>query len=77
MRQQLDSKCFYKMDHKNRGLALIFNHETFDAHKARTGTDVDRNRLKKTLTSLDFHVKCYENLTIEDIKNKLKEGNLN
>lgn len=62
------------MDHKKRGLALIFNHAKFDHHSPRIGTHVDRDRLEKTLQSLDFDVTCYEDLTIEQIKNVFETG---
>ncbi|KAF2898557.1 hypothetical protein ILUMI_07628 [Ignelater luminosus] len=31
----------YNMNHKNRGLALIFNHEKFEFHSTRKGTSID------------------------------------
>lgn len=62
------------MDHKRRGLALIFNHAKFDHHSPRIGTHVDRDRLEKTLESLEFDVTCYEDFTIEQIKNVFETG---
>lgn len=72
--KELDPKHFYKMDHKNRGIALIFNHKIFDAHKVRTGTDKDRDRLEQTLRTLNFDVKIHENKSIDEIKEILDEG---
>lgn len=62
------------MDHKNRGMALIFNHEIFDCNSARKGTNVDRDRLILTLESLGFDVKIFENETYLDIAGILKES---
>lgn len=72
---ELEPHLYYKMDHKNRGLALIFNHAKFDHHQPRIGTHIDRDRLQSTLQSLNFDVKCYEDFTIEQIKNVFESGN--
>lgn len=69
-----DPKQYYKMNHKNRGMALIFNHEVFDCNSPRKGTNVDRARLQRTLESLDFNVQIFENETYPDIKGILKES---
>lgn len=40
----------YKMDHKRRGVALIFNHERFFWHLTlpeRRGTNADRDNLTR------------------------------
>lgn len=70
----MGENCFYDMNHSKRGLALIFNHESFDSHVPRRGTHVDRDRLNKTLKSLDFDVRIFENLKIEEIKTALSNG---
>lgn len=67
---------YYNMSHKRRGMALIFNHETFEMDLPRKGTNSDRDRLKDTLASLDFDVNVYENRTISEIKNILLNGKL-
>jgi hypothetical protein len=39
----------YNMNHKRRGLAIIFNHKNFDPRlglKTRNGTDADRDNLR-------------------------------
>lgn len=72
--EPMDSHFFYKMDHKKRGMALVFNHEIFDCNSARRGTNIDRNRLSQTLESLDFDVKIFENETITEIKGVLEES---
>lgn len=67
---------YYKMNHKRRGIALIFNHETFNAFdlSTRKGTSVDRDRLQKTFTDLGFDVKVYDNRTLNEIKTILQNG---
>lgn len=44
----LDPNEEYKMNHKKRGMALIFNHENFYWHlrlNSRSGTNADRENL--------------------------------
>lgn len=72
--EPLDSNLYYKMDHKKRGIALIFNHEVFDCNSPRKGTNVDRDRLTKTLESLAFDVKIFENEAISVIKGVLNDS---
>lgn len=69
---------YYKMDHKNRGLALIFNHETFYSFDmpTRKGTSVDRDRLNQTFAGLGFDVKVYDNQTEAEIRTILENGKL-
>lgn len=72
--EPLNPNHYYKMDHKKRGMALIFNHEIFDCNSPRKGTNADRDNLHKTLEALDFDVKIFENEDISDIKGILKES---
>lgn len=67
----------YKMNHKNRGLALIFNHEEYDNNyiDTRKGTHVDRDRLQLTFQSLGFDVRVYEDLEMDDVLYTLSKGN--
>lgn len=67
---------YYKMDHKHRGIALIFNHETFYDFDmpTRRGTHVDRDRLENTFAGLGFDVRVYDNQTEAQIKSILQEG---
>lgn len=60
----------YNMNHLHRGVAVIFNNETFDMPnlKARTGTNVDCENLKSTLTKLKFDVRVYKDPTLTDIR---------
>ncbi|KAJ0180413.1 hypothetical protein K1T71_003817 [Dendrolimus kikuchii] len=62
---------YYNMNHKSRGMAIIFNHEHFDIHslKPRTGTNVDSDNLSKVLKGLGFRVTVLHNLKSEDIQN--------
>nr|XP_022917837.1 caspase-like [Onthophagus taurus] len=49
----------YKMDHKHRGKAIIFNHYKFDNNSmpVRSGTELDCDRLEKVLRNIyDFEV---------------------
>ena len=51
----------YRMNHGRRGLALIFNHFWFDAKlnlSNRSGTEVDKARLKSSLSRLGFDVQA-------------------
>uniref|UniRef100_A0A8D0CEA8 Caspase-6 n=1 Tax=Salvator merianae TaxID=96440 RepID=A0A8D0CEA8_SALMN len=65
-----DPTVEYKMNHKRRGLALIFNHERFYWHLTlpeRRGTYADRDNLKRSLTELGFEVKCFDDLKAEEV----------
>lgn len=65
---------FYNMKHKKRGLALIFNHETFDGDlSTRFGTTKDRDRLQTVLTNLGFKVEVFNDMTCKDIFNYIQE----
>ncbi len=60
----------YNMNHKRRGLAIIFNHKSFDKNLGlgiRNGTDVDRDNLSKTLKQLGFDVEAYNDLKFKDL----------
>lgn len=73
---KLPLQYYYKMDHKNRGLALIFNHESFLDFSLlhRKGTQVDRDRLIHTFTALDFDVRVFDNQREAEIRKILKRG---
>ncbi|XP_063602982.1 caspase-1-like [Penaeus indicus] len=65
----------YNMSHKQRGHCVIFNHRHFDQHTGlgeRNGTDRDRDQAKALFTNLGFQVTVYNNLTVEEVKVKLK-----
>lgn len=59
----------YNMNHKNRGYALIFNHEFFDVPslKARSGTSADCDNLVDTLQNLHFNVRVFKDLKYRDM----------
>ncbi|KAM4809736.1 caspase-6 isoform 2-T2 [Rhinophrynus dorsalis] len=61
----LDPAAEYKTNNKRRGLALIFNHETFDWRLTlpiRNGTNADNDNLYRRLSELGFEVRRYYNL---------------
>jgi caspase-like apoptosis-related cysteine protease len=64
------------MNHKRRGLAIIFNHEYFDDPSLgrRDGTNFDRDKLQETLQGLGFFVKVHNDLKYDEIMNTVKEG---
>lgn len=68
----------YNMSHKNRGLALIFNHETFhrEDKSKRTGTDKDRDRLTEVLKVFKFNVRNFEDSSFRAMVEELRKGNL-
>ncbi|KAL1518296.1 hypothetical protein ABEB36_001938 [Hypothenemus hampei] len=68
--QWKDDEC-YDMNHKNRGIALIFNHQYFDnpLFGERRGTERDGNALEGVFKALGFHVEIYDDYT----RNKIFE----
>lgn len=66
----------YKMDHKKRGIALIFNHETFECGnlKSRAGTNEDCQNFKECLSGLGFDVKVFKDLSYSQLDNQVKKG---
>uniref|UniRef100_H2ZXX5 Caspase-6 n=3 Tax=Latimeria chalumnae TaxID=7897 RepID=H2ZXX5_LATCH len=66
----------YKMNHKKRGVALIFNQERFFWYLAmpeRHGTNADKENLTRSLRKLDFEVQCFDNLKASEILEKVHE----
>lgn len=65
----------YNMDHKKRGTALVINIRNFEAntHNERMWSDSDIKRLKETLNYLEFDLKLNENLTKQQIEEKIRE----
>lgn len=64
----------YNMKHKNRGMAIIFNHENFkNPNLKRTGTNADRDMLKDVLVKLGFNVKVYNDLKLLELKNTVQQ----
>ncbi|XP_026331845.1 caspase-1-like isoform X1 [Hyposmocoma kahamanoa] len=66
---------YYNMNHKERGMAIIFNHEHFDIHnlKSLTGNNADSDRLAKILKSLGFRVTMLNNLNALDVIKYIQE----
>ncbi|XP_023164047.1 caspase [Drosophila hydei] len=64
----------YNMRHKNRGMAIIFNHEHFTVQslKARAGTNVDCENLSRVLKQLDFDVSVYKDCRYQEILSTIK-----
>ncbi|KAH8265100.1 hypothetical protein KR026_010348 [Drosophila bipectinata] len=64
----------YNMCHKDRGMALIFNHEHFDVPtlKSRAGTNVDCENLTRVLKQLDFAVTVYKDCRFNDIRKAIE-----
>lgn len=66
----------YNMNHKNRGYALIFNHESFAEYlclEKRAGTFTDCNELVGVLENLHFNVHVYNDLEYHEIINEIEE----
>lgn len=59
----------YKMNHQNRGIALIFNHENFriDGLKSRTGTHKDCEDLERHLKKLGFEVHVFQDINYNEL----------
>lgn len=68
----------YFMRNKKRGKALIFNHKFFDDPntKARYGTEADAVRLQITFRKLGFEVRIFDDRTLDQIRQILKECEL-
>ncbi|XP_076150884.1 caspase-6-like [Alosa pseudoharengus] len=73
----LDPAEEYKMDHKKRGLVLIFNQEHFFwrlGMPPRNGTNMDRYNLVKRFEVMNFEVRAFDNLKLEEVWNKIAEA---
>lgn len=77
MVSDIDS-VYYNMNHKRRGIAIIFNHEIFDipSLKSRAGTKVDCENLSNTLSKLGFEVKVFQDLSYKEVIQTVDEGNM-
>lgn len=66
---------YYNMNHKYRGLLIIFNHEVFNPdtkQPRRSGTDEDVVKIKETYESLGFEVHPHKDCTLAQIQNHIK-----
>lgn len=63
------------MNHKKRGVAIIFNHFEFDIPHtpARRGTQVDCDAMETSLKDLDFEVIIFNELKANEIEMRLNE----
>lgn len=64
------------MSHSNRGISLIFNHETYDNHlnlNDRIGTNADARELEATLQRLRFTIRRMDNFTVDQIFDAIDE----
>lgn len=66
----------YKMNHRNRGKALIFNNKMFDKAGLtyRDGTDQDATELNISLTKLGFDVSCLRNKSALQMTAAMQNG---
>lgn len=67
---------YYDISHTKRGVAIIFNHEKFNGNgkEDRVGTKKDGDDLKAVLQGLQFDVRDYMDLKLEEIRNIIVEG---
>ncbi|KAL1518240.1 hypothetical protein ABEB36_001892 [Hypothenemus hampei] len=65
----------YKMDHQKRGIALIFNHESFECGglRSRSGTNEDCKNFKDCLKSLGFDVQVFKDLNYMELDYQVKQ----
>ncbi|XP_077280274.1 caspase-1 isoform X2 [Temnothorax americanus] len=64
----------YNMNHKNRGMCIIFNHEKFDlSYDTREGSALDAQRLEKTFGDLGFDVELCHDFTHSEIIDKIEK----
>ncbi|KAJ1521350.1 hypothetical protein ONE63_003026 [Megalurothrips usitatus] len=70
---------YYNMNHRRRGLAILFNHEHFDGHqnlKARSGTNVDLDNLKECLAELGFEIWSFHDRTSAQVSEIINKANV-
>lgn len=53
--------------------AYVFNHQYFDGEGERKGTQVDKEALAKVLPGLGFQFKCFDDLSVKGIREKICE----
>ncbi|BFG06234.1 caspase-1 [Drosophila madeirensis] len=65
----------YNMNHKHRGQAMIFNHEFFEIPtlRARAGTNVDAEELRKSFKRLGFDVSVYKDCKWQSIRDQIQK----
>ena len=76
----MPSTLFYSMQRTERGLVIIFNHESYDevdgkkADGRRHGTSEDVKRLDSTFYDLGFKVVVEDDLTYQEITAYILDG---
>ncbi|CAO1419814.1 unnamed protein product [Diamesa tonsa] len=73
---QMTDDLYYDFSNANRGIALIFNHEKFKGKDNRKGTKKDGDDLKAVLKGLQFDVRDYMDLNLNEIINILYKVSL-
>jgi len=65
----------YNMQHRRRGHAVIFNHDTFetDHYAPREGSKIDVKNLCESFRSLQFDVTVHDNLEYSEIKQTISK----
>lgn len=75
MSSEDNNEDYYDTSHPNLGVAVIFNHMNFaDNHETRRGSEKDEADLSKSYTDLGFDMRIYRDLTVANIKERLKQG---
>ncbi|XP_019866443.2 caspase-1 [Aethina tumida] len=66
---------YYKMDHPQKSIAYIFNHENFEINglKKRNGTNKDSTDLKEVFTKLNFDVHEFKDLRKGDVMQNIEQ----
>jgi hypothetical protein len=79
-RTKLDQNdLYYSMKHEDRGLAIIFSHESFDeidgySAEPRHGNGTDVEGLSSTFSDLGFKIDLQENRTYKQIMDHISQG---
>lgn len=75
LKMSYDTKNFYQSNHPKLGVAIIFNHNTFqDGNEERHGSIKDTNDLSEVLTEWGFDVRLFKDQTVENVKKELLNG---
>ncbi|XP_040823212.1 caspase-6-like [Ochotona curzoniae] len=76
-RDAFDPEEEYKMDHRRRGIALIFNHNEFSEELnlgKRQGTHADKEGLTRRFKELGFEVKSFDDLKEEKLQHEIRKA---
>ncbi|XP_053477939.1 caspase-6-like [Ictalurus furcatus] len=69
-----DSPVEYKMAHKRRGKALIFNHENFQYLNKRRGTNKDRDNLRERFQDLGFEMNPHNDKSKKEVLEEIRKA---